>query len=137
MPPGPRWARKSSPSSKPRMSSSQAIEERVLRIVAGRDLVSSDARSNTPRRFGIGRLIKTLGSVAMRCYSHLSDDEREQIGLLKSVSTRKWRTESRILLAKRVGLLTLRRLLLRWLRGVPHDDLDTFESLFSRRALLQ
>jgi transposase, IS30 family len=30
-------------------------------------------------------LIKTLGSVAMRCYSHLSDDEREQIGLLKAL----------------------------------------------------
>jgi transposase, IS30 family len=29
-------------------------------------------------------LIKTLGSVAMRCYSHLSDDEREQIGLAKA-----------------------------------------------------
>ena len=35
-----------------------------------------------PRRFGIGR-IETSGSVAMRGYSHLSDDEREQIGLLK------------------------------------------------------
>jgi hypothetical protein len=34
-----------------------------------------------PCRFDIGRLIKTLGSVAMRCYSHLSDDEREQTGL--------------------------------------------------------
>jgi hypothetical protein len=30
-------------------------------------------------------LIKTLGSVAMRCYSHLSDDEREQIGLAKAL----------------------------------------------------
>src|ERR1700745_3189592 len=29
--------------------------------------------------------MKTLGSVAMRCYSHLSDDEREQIGLAKAV----------------------------------------------------
>jgi hypothetical protein len=36
-------------------------------------------------RFDIGRLIKTLGSVAMRCHSHLSDDEREQIGLLKAL----------------------------------------------------
>ena len=45
--------------------------------------VSSDARCNTPpSRFGIGR-IETSGSVAMRGYSHLSDDEREQIGLLK------------------------------------------------------
>ena len=44
--------------------------------------LSSDARCNTPRRFGIGR-IETSGSVAMRGYSHLSDDEREQIGLLK------------------------------------------------------
>ena len=43
--------------------------------------LSSDARCNTPR-FGIGR-IETSGSVAMRGYSHLSDDEREQIGLLK------------------------------------------------------
>jgi DNA-directed RNA polymerase specialized sigma24 family protein len=33
----------------------------------------------------ISRLIKTLGSVAMRCYSHLSDDEREQIGLAKAL----------------------------------------------------
>jgi hypothetical protein len=38
-----------------------------------------------PCRFDIGRLIKTLGSVAMRCYSHLSDDEREQIGLAKAL----------------------------------------------------
>ena len=46
-------------------------------------LLSSDARCNTPpSRFGIGR-IETSGSVAMRGYSHLSDDEREQIGLLK------------------------------------------------------
>ena len=44
--------------------------------------LSSDARCNTPGRFGIGR-IETSGSVAMRGYSHLSDDEREQIGLLK------------------------------------------------------
>src|SRR5271165_5336651 len=44
--------------------------------------LSSDARCNTPHRFGIGR-IETSGSVAMRGYSHLSDDEREQIGLLK------------------------------------------------------
>jgi IS30 family transposase len=38
-----------------------------------------------PRRFDIGRLMKTLGSVAMRGYSHLSDDEREQIGLAKAL----------------------------------------------------
>ena len=44
--------------------------------------LSSDARCKIPRRFGIGR-IETSGSVAMRGYSHLSDDEREQIGLLK------------------------------------------------------
>jgi IS30 family transposase len=30
-------------------------------------------------------LIKTLGSVAMRCYSHLPDDEGEQIGLAKAL----------------------------------------------------
>jgi hypothetical protein len=30
-------------------------------------------------------LIKTLGSVAMSCYSHLSDAEREQVGLAKAV----------------------------------------------------
>ena len=38
-----------------------------------------------PCRFDIGRLIEPLGSVAMRCYSHLSDDEREQIGLAKAL----------------------------------------------------
>ena len=38
-----------------------------------------------PCRFDIGWLIKTLGSVAMRCYSHLSDDEREQVGLAKAL----------------------------------------------------
>jgi transposase, IS30 family len=37
-----------------------------------------------PRRFGIGRLIKTSGSVALRSYLHLSDDEREQIGVLRA-----------------------------------------------------
>jgi IS30 family transposase len=30
-------------------------------------------------------LIKTLGGVAMSCYSHLSDEEREQIGLAKAL----------------------------------------------------
>ena len=52
------------------------------RTVRTKGALSSDARRNTPRRFGIGR-IETSGSVAMRGYSHLSDDEREQIGLLK------------------------------------------------------
>ena len=51
-------------------------------MIANKSSLSSDARCNTPRRFGIGR-IETSGSVAMRGYSHLSDDEREQIGLLK------------------------------------------------------
>jgi hypothetical protein len=41
--------------------------------------LSSEDEVQHPCRFDIGRLIKTLGSVAMRCYSHLSDDEREQI----------------------------------------------------------
>jgi hypothetical protein len=38
-----------------------------------------------PCRFDISRLVKTLGSVATHCYSHLSDDEREQIGLAKAL----------------------------------------------------
>jgi hypothetical protein len=39
--------------------------------------------SNTPADLIIGQSIKALGSVA--CYSHLSDDEREQIGLAKAL----------------------------------------------------
>ena len=54
-----------------------------VKLVFPRRPLSSDARCNTPRRFAIGRLIETSGSVAMRGYSHLSDEEREQIGLLK------------------------------------------------------
>jgi hypothetical protein len=37
------------------------------------------------RRLELGRADQTLGRVGMRCYSHLSDDEREQIGLLKAL----------------------------------------------------
>jgi hypothetical protein len=47
--------------------------------------LSSETKCKAPSRFDIGRLIKTLGGVAMRCYSHLSDDEREQIGLAKAL----------------------------------------------------
>ena len=47
-------------------------------------ILSSDAKCNIPRRFGIGRLFKTLRSVAMRSYSHLSEDERDQIGVLRA-----------------------------------------------------
>src|SRR5580700_3268539 len=49
------------------------------------DCLSSETKCNTPADLIIGRLIKTLGSVAMGCYSHLSDDEREQIGLAKAL----------------------------------------------------
>ena len=59
-----------------------AVIGREPESAIGAARLSSDARCNTPRRFGIGR-IETSGSVAMRGYSHLSDDEREQIGLLK------------------------------------------------------
>jgi hypothetical protein len=40
-------------------------------------------------------LIKTLGNVAMTCYSHLSDEEREQIGLAKAVGIRSARLPKR------------------------------------------
>jgi hypothetical protein len=46
--------------------------------------LSSDAKCNTPRRFDIGKLFKTLRSVAMRSYAHLSEDERDQIGVLRA-----------------------------------------------------
>ena len=67
----------------PRAQSDQQLAcQRHNHSLAALRCLSSDARCNTPRRFGIGR-IETSGSVAMRGYSHLSDDEREQIGLLK------------------------------------------------------
>src|SRR6516225_1229169 len=56
----------------------------ALQRVAAQAPLSSDAKCNTPRRFGIGRLFKTLRSVAMRSYSHLSEDERDRIGVLRA-----------------------------------------------------
>src|SRR6202161_9917 len=46
--------------------------------------LSSDAKCNTPRRFDIGKVVQDLRSVAMRSYSHLSEDERDQIGVLRA-----------------------------------------------------
>src|SRR3974390_3209434 len=44
--------------------------------------LSSDAKCNTPADLVSAWLIKTLGSVAMPAYSHLSDEERDQIGVM-------------------------------------------------------
>src|SRR3984957_7485578 len=46
--------------------------------------LSSDAKCNTPADLISARLFKTLRSVAMRSYSHLSEDERDQIGVLRA-----------------------------------------------------
>src|ERR1700691_4915226 len=46
--------------------------------------LSSDAKCNPPRRFDIGKVVQDLRSVAMRSYSHLSEDERDQIGVLRA-----------------------------------------------------
>src|SRR5208337_2445531 len=46
--------------------------------------LSSDAKCNTPADLISARLFKTLRSVAMRSYSHLSDDERDQVGILRA-----------------------------------------------------
>ena len=73
-----RWKSRS-PGGRPRIG--KELRD-LIRRMSFENPLSSDARCNTPRRFGIGR-IETSGSVAMRGYSHLSDDEREQIGLLK------------------------------------------------------
>jgi hypothetical protein len=53
----------------------QAYRERLL---------SSDARCNTPADLISARLIKTLGSVAMPAYSHLLDEERDQIAVMRA-----------------------------------------------------
>ena len=45
--------------------------------------LSCSREGNTSAYLIIGQSIKALGSVAMRRYSHLSDDEREQIGLCR------------------------------------------------------
>ena len=47
--------------------------------------LSSETKCNTPADLIIGTADQDLGSVAMGCYSHLSDDEREQIGLAKAL----------------------------------------------------
>src|SRR5208282_21029 len=49
-----------------------------------RSSLSSDAKCNTPADLISARLFKTLRSVAMRSYSHLSDDERDQVGILRA-----------------------------------------------------
>ena len=46
--------------------------------------LSSNAKCNTPRRFDIGKVVQDLRSVAMRSYAHLSEDERDQIGVLRA-----------------------------------------------------
>src|SRR6185295_3617717 len=46
--------------------------------------LSSDAKRNTPADLLSAWLIKTLGSVAMPGYSHLLDEERDQIAALKA-----------------------------------------------------
>ena len=46
--------------------------------------LSSEAKCNTPADLISARLVKTLRSVAMRSYSHLSEDERDQIGILRA-----------------------------------------------------
>jgi hypothetical protein len=46
--------------------------------------LSSDAKCNTPADLISARLFKTLGSVAMQSYSHLSEDESDQIGILRA-----------------------------------------------------
>src|SRR6516165_7725964 len=46
--------------------------------------LSSVAKCNTPADLISARLFKTLRSVAMRSYSHLSEDERDQIGVLRA-----------------------------------------------------
>jgi len=49
-----------------------------------RTVLSSDAKCNTPADLISARLFRTLRSVAMQLYSHLSDDERDQIGVLRA-----------------------------------------------------
>ena len=46
--------------------------------------LSSDARCNTPADLISAWLIKTLGSVAMPAYSHLLDEERDQIAVMRA-----------------------------------------------------
>src|SRR6185295_18224288 len=46
--------------------------------------LSSAAKRNTPADLLSAWLIKTLGSVAMPGYSHLLDEERDQIASLKA-----------------------------------------------------
>ena len=47
-------------------------------------LLSSDARCNTPADLISAWLIKTLGSVAVPAYSHLLDEERDQIAVMRA-----------------------------------------------------
>src|SRR5271166_7174740 len=46
--------------------------------------LSSDAKCNTPADLISARLFRTLRSVAVRYYSHLSDDERDQVAILRA-----------------------------------------------------
>src|SRR5207302_1455898 len=46
--------------------------------------LSSDARWTPPADLISARLIKTLGSVAMPAYSHLLDEERDQIAVMRA-----------------------------------------------------
>src|SRR5437660_12539940 len=54
-----------------------------MRSIRSRPL-SSDARCNTPADLISARLIKTLGSVARPAYSHLLDEERDQIAVMRA-----------------------------------------------------
>ena len=44
--------------------------------------LSSDAKCNTPRRFDIGKVDQDLKECCHAIYSHLSDEERDQIAIL-------------------------------------------------------
>jgi len=47
--------------------------------------LSYQAKKQHPRRFDNRLVDQGLRDVAMRCYSHLSDDDREQTGLAKAL----------------------------------------------------
>ncbi len=72
------------PASSGRRRRSMDHDPRALSLGREGPGLSSEAKCNTPADLISARLVKTLRSVAMRSYSHLSEDERDQIGILRA-----------------------------------------------------
>ena len=60
------------------------IDPHLRRSITLARPLSSDAKCDTPRRFDVGKVVQDLKECCHAIYSHLSGDERDQIGVLRA-----------------------------------------------------